>query len=156
LLVENARLESLYKNDPLIRTSADSLTLFDLAVEASRERANKVTRLEIYIPLKWDVELLKKMLSGDGSRTVKVYYNREQGSVKAELQVYGAQTPMGITTLSKWTRDFFITLLRVAFSIIKTITSMEGVQGYLPDPLWDPYFIEKLNEIIMKLDRVAR
>jgi hypothetical protein len=103
LLVENARLESPYWKEPLTITSIDGKTLFDLAVEASRERAYKVTRLEIVMPLKWGSEELKKRLSNDGTRIVKVYYNRESNLVKAEIQVYEPNTPVGITTLNKWT-----------------------------------------------------
>jgi len=67
LLVENARLESPYRKEPLVKTSSDGLSLLELSHEASRERATHVSRLEIYIPLNWFHEAIKKLLTGNGT-----------------------------------------------------------------------------------------
>ncbi len=50
--VENTELKSPYSKEPLTRTANDYYTLYELALEASKERANKVTRVELYIPLR--------------------------------------------------------------------------------------------------------
>ena len=102
------------------------------------------------------INTLKNLLAEDGSRILKIYYNREQNIVKAELQVYGAKTPLGITTLPKWTRDFTTTMLVAAASIILTLETMEGIQGYLPDSTFDSCIIRKLFESIKKVSVGAR
>ena len=154
--VENAELKSPYRKEPLTRTANDYYTLYELALEASKERANKVTRVELYIPLRWGINTLKNLLGEDGSRIVKIYYNKEQNIVKAEFQVYGAKTPLGITTLQKWTRDFTTTMFVAAVSTILTLATMEGVQGYLPDSTLDSCIIRKLFESIKKVSVGAR
>jgi len=156
ILVENARLESPYREEPLTKTSIDHYTLYKIALEASRERANKVSKIELYIPLRWATNQLKNLLNEDGSRIVKIYYNKNQNIIKAELQVYGAKIPLGITTLPKWTRDYAITLFVVAASIILTLATLEGVQGYLPDTALESCIIRKLFKSIKRVPESAR
>ncbi|ABM81002.1 hypothetical protein [Hyperthermus butylicus] len=156
LLVENARLESAYRRDPLVITSEDGLTLWDLAIRASMERARRVTRLETYIPLKWGVDSFKGMLTGDGTRIVKIYYNRQMNVVKAEVQTFGAKTPLGVTTVNKWARSSIELLAQACSSALLTLATTPGVQGYLPDAALRPYLIQALYEIIDELDGSAR
>ena len=156
IMVENVRLSSPHRKEPLERRSEDHYTLYDIAVEASRERANHVDTLELYMPITIHRDLLKKLLSSDGKRIVRVYYNSEQDIVKMELQVYKAKSRLGITTLHEWTSSYIIDLFVAAALIILTLVTKRGVRGIIPDSAFDPCFIGKLLDAVRRVRVVAR